>query len=43
MTAKAQVYEVKGYENLGIIGVISKPFDPLTLTNEITELWNKNG
>lgn len=41
MTAKAQPGEIGHYLNLGAIGVISKPFDPMTLSSEIRELWRK--
>ncbi len=40
MTAKAQTQEVAGYHNLGAAGVIIKPFDPMTLSTQITEIWN---
>lgn len=35
MTAKVQKNEVESYCNLGAVGVISKPFDPMTLPTEI--------
>jgi len=38
MTAKVQPHEVEQYTNLGAVGVISKPFDPLTLPSEIKRL-----
>ncbi|WP_075185054.1 response regulator [Teredinibacter haidensis] len=38
MTAKVQPSEVEGYFALGAIGVIEKPFDPLTLADKIREL-----
>lgn len=38
MTAKVQPQEVEQYTRLGASGVISKPFDPLTLPAEITRL-----
>jgi two-component system, OmpR family, response regulator len=40
MTAKAQTQEVSAYHNLGAAGVIIKPFDPMTLSEQITEIWN---
>lgn len=40
MTAKVQPQEVEQYTRLGASGVISKPFDPLTLPNEIKKLVN---
>ncbi|WP_224242333.1 response regulator [Hyalangium gracile] len=38
MTAKIQKQEVARYLELGAIGVIGKPFDPLTLPSEIKRL-----
>lgn len=38
MTAKAQPHELRGYTELGAAGVIAKPFDPLTLPDEIRAL-----
>jgi CheY-like chemotaxis protein len=38
MTAKVQPQEVEQYTRLGASGVISKPFDPLTLPSEIRKL-----
>jgi CheY-like chemotaxis protein len=42
MTAKAQAHEQQRYLELGAIGVITKPFDPMTLSESITELWEKH-
>ena len=41
MTAKAQSKEIDHLLGLGAIGVISKPFDPMTLSGEISELWDQ--
>ena len=41
MTAKAQPGEIRRYLELGAIGVISKPFDPMSLSGEIRALWEK--
>jgi len=38
MTAKVQPAEVAQYKALGALGVISKPFDPMTLADEIRSL-----
>lgn len=43
MTAKVQANEVNEYLTLGAIGVIAKPFDPMTLPQQITNLWQKHG
>jgi DNA-binding response OmpR family regulator len=39
MTAKVQSQEVARYRALGAIDVISKPFDPMTLSDEIRAIW----
>ncbi|WP_331344043.1 response regulator [Cellvibrio sp. UBA7661] len=41
MTAKVQPQEVEGYLKLGAVGVIAKPFDPMTLTQELRDIWSK--
>jgi two-component system, OmpR family, response regulator len=38
MTAKVQSNEVDEYMRMGAIGVVRKPFDPLTLAAEVTRL-----
>ncbi|HZI07047.1 MAG TPA: response regulator [Archangium sp.] len=38
MTAKIQKHEVARYLELGAVGVIGKPFDPMTLPAEIKKL-----
>jgi CheY-like chemotaxis protein len=40
MTAKVQSSEVAHYKSLGAIGVIAKPFDPMTLADEVRALWD---
>lgn len=42
MTAKVQAQEVQTYLELGALGVIAKPFDPMSLGDQLRELWNKN-
>lgn len=41
MTAKVQPQEVEGYLNLGAVGVIAKPFDPMTLAQQLRDIWAK--
>lgn len=41
MTAKVQVHEIAQYKQLGALGVISKPFDPMALSNLILEIWQE--
>ncbi len=39
MTAKVQAAEVSHYRSLGAIGVIAKPFDPMTLAEQVRQLF----
>lgn len=39
MTAKVQPQEVARYIQLGAVGVIAKPFDPMNLAHEVRRLW----
>jgi CheY-like chemotaxis protein len=39
MTARVQAREIENYKALGATGVIPKPFDPLTLADEIRAMW----
>ena len=41
MTAKIQPGEIDEYTQLGALGVIHKPFDPMTLADEINRLWSE--
>ncbi|MBV7299022.1 response regulator [Enterovibrio paralichthyis] len=43
MTAKVHPSEVKAYKDCGAIGVISKPFDPMSLADEIKNLMTGRG
>lgn len=42
MTAKVQPQEVAAYLGLGAVGVIAKPFDPMTLAQELSDIWAKH-
>lgn len=42
MSAKVQTHEVAHYKVLGAIDVISKPFDPMTLSTTIRSIWTQN-
>lgn len=42
MTAKTQAHEVAALIEMGALGVIPKPFDPVTLSDQITALWEAN-
>ncbi len=39
MTAKVQPQEVAHFKSLGAVDVIPKPFDPMTLSNQVQALW----
>lgn len=41
MTAKAQPDEVAEYRRLGALDVIIKPFDPMTLGEEVRRIWER--
>lgn len=41
MTAKIRPEEVAALMNLGAIGVIGKPFDPMTLADQVRGLWDR--
>jgi two-component system, OmpR family, response regulator len=40
MTAKANPQEIARFRCLSAIGVIAKPFDPMTLGDQVRTLWN---
>ncbi len=40
MTARVQSREIESYKAIGVSGVIPKPFDPLTLADEVRAMWN---
>ena len=39
MTAKAMPQEITRFRELGALGVIPKPFDPMRLTSQVFALW----
>lgn len=40
MTAKVMPSDIEGYRALGAADVISKPFDPMTLSDQIRAIWD---
>lgn len=42
ITAKAQTHEIELFKETGVIGVITKPFDPITLCSEIQRIWESS-
>lgn len=41
MTAKAMPQEVARFRQMGAIGVIAKPFDPMRLSQQVFALWEE--
>lgn len=41
MTAKVQAHEVAHYKEMGALDVIAKPFDPMTLSATVAEIWGR--
>jgi CheY-like chemotaxis protein len=39
LTAKVQPSEVAQYQALGALNVIAKPFDPMTLAEQVRKIW----
>ena len=42
MTAKTMRTEVEHYKELGALEVIPKPFDPMTLSDQLRAIWNNH-
>ena len=42
MSAAVQPHETPGYKALGCIGLVSKPFDPSALPEQLEELWGRH-
>nr|WP_067285863.1 response regulator [Marinobacterium profundum] len=40
MTAKVQPSEVAHYKSLGAVDVLSKPFDPMCLADQLKSIWS---
>ncbi len=45
LTAKVQSSDQRRFASLGVAGILFKPFDPLTLADQIAEVlgWEENG
>ncbi|MWJ27425.1 response regulator [Halomonas sp. ZH2S] len=41
VTAKVHPEELRRYREMGVTDVISKPFDPMTLANELRAIWER--
>lgn len=42
MTAKVQTNEIESYKALGASDVVVKPFDPMTLSQQIQQIWQSH-
>lgn len=42
MTAKVQGHEVTHYKEFGALAVISKPFNPMTLSETVNAIWRQH-
>lgn len=42
MTAKVQPQEIAEYKALGVVEVINKPFDAMTLSTKIQHIWEQH-
>jgi len=42
MTAKVQTHEIAAYKAQGVLEVIAKPFDPMTLASTINQVWTRH-
>ncbi|MBP1853551.1 response regulator [Rhizobium halophytocola] len=42
MTARIQPEEVREYIEMGAIGVVGKPFDPMGISDELKRLWSES-
>lgn len=40
LTAKIMNEEINRFKEIGAIGVIAKPFDPMTLSTQIQDMWD---
>ncbi len=40
MTAKVQPIEIAEYKEMGAVDVIPKPFDPMTLAEQVKQVWH---
>lgn len=41
MTAKAQPSEIESFKTMGAVDVIIKPFDPMGLAQQLSDIWNR--
>lgn len=42
MTAKVQPGEIEHYRSIGALDVVIKPFDPMTLAQQLRDIWGRS-
>lgn len=42
MTAKVQSDEIEKYKQMGVVDIITKPFDPMKLSDKLNQIWMKS-
>ena len=42
ITAKAQVHEIQELRGTGVVGIITKPFDPVSLCGDLYNMWENS-
>lgn len=42
VTAKVETRDMARYRDIGVLDVIIKPFDPMTLPRRLEQIWNRN-
>jgi len=43
MTGQSELERLKLSKELAVIGIISKPFDPIQFSKQVEKLWNEHG
>ena len=43
MTGDVRTEDIERYRQLGVVDVIAKPFDPITLAARVNEIWQRRG
>lgn len=42
MTAKVQPQEIEQLQTQGVVDIITKPFDPMTLSDQVLQIWEQS-
>ena len=41
LTARSQPKEIEKFKKMDIVGIISKPFDPMTIAEKVKNIWDR--